>query len=140
MSESRKVYIRPSVFFAFIDRAHPKHTQATGYFRYFGQEKYSVFTDSMCIISAYTQIYEKISPSLAKDFLRSMWIGNINILIPEESELKAALKALVTYRSTELTFPEAISAVLANRNSISSICTFDYLHPLFGQTLFYLPI
>lgn len=137
---SKKIFIDHSVFFAFIDRAHPKHTEAIAFFRYFAQESYRIFTDTQNIIKAYEKIYADISPSLAKDFLRTMWLSDINIIYPEQSDIKAALKALVNFRSTDLTFVQAQMAVLAVRRDIAQICTFDYLHPLFGLTVFYLPI
>ena len=137
---TKKVYIEASVFTAFIDRAHPKHETASAYIRYFGQEEYALFTDIHAIMSAYKQIYDNISPSLAKDFLRTLFLSNLNIIYPEEQEIKAALKTLITFQITDLTFDKALSAVLANKRNINQICTFDYLHSLFGQSLFYLPI
>jgi len=137
---SKKVYIAPSGFYAFIDRSHPKHEHASAYFRYFGQEEYSLYTDSIGLNEIYDQIYKEISPSLGKDFMRTVFLGDINILYPEESDIKAALKTLTTYQSAELTFSQALMAVLANKRGISQIFTFDYLHPLFGQNVFYLPI
>ena len=137
---SRKVYIDPSVFIAFIDRAHPKHAQAAAFFRYFAQEKYQVFTSYLSIEEAYRSIYEKISPTLGRDFLRALVLGNINILYPDESDMKAALKTLINFRNAELSFKDAQMAVMAERNGIPQICTLDYLHPLFGLTSFYLPI
>jgi predicted nucleic acid-binding protein len=137
---SKKVFIAPSIMVAFVDRAHPKHEQASAFFRYFAQEEYLLFTDTPSMMASYEQIYREISPSLAKDFLRTLALSNINVIHHDESDMKAALKALVNYQSTELTFQEALMAVLANRRGISQICTFSYLHPLFGQSLFYLPI
>ena len=139
MAISKKVFITESVFFAFIDRAHPKHSQATAFFRYFAQEQYHLYTSHFNLEKAYSQITEKISISLAKDFLRSISLGSINILYPDESDMKTTIKTLVNY-PTELTFSEALTAVLADKKSISQICTFEYLHPLFGLTVFYLPI
>ena len=137
---SKKVFVARSGFYAFIDRAHPKHDQATAYFQYFAQEGYTLFTDLATLIDIYNQIYKEISPSLSKDFLRTIFLGNINIIYPDESDARAALKTLVNYQSTELTFGQALRAVLANRRGVSQIFTFDYLHPLFGQSIFYLPI
>jgi predicted nucleic acid-binding protein len=77
---------------------------------------------------------------LAKDFLRTVFLSNINVIFPDESDIKAALKTLINYQSTELTFGQALRAVLANRRGVGQIFTFDYLHPLFGLTVFYLPI
>lgn len=137
---SKKVYIAPSAFYALIDRANAKNEQASAFFRYFGLENYTLFTDSQSLTEAYNHIYKEISPSLAKDFLRTISISNVNIIYPEESDIKAALKTLVTYQSTELTFSQSLRAVLANRRGISQIFTFEYVHPLFGQSAFYLPI
>jgi predicted nucleic acid-binding protein len=137
---SKKVFVAPSGFYAFIDRAHPKYEQASAYWRYFAENNYSVFTDTQCLIDVYNHVYKEISPSLAKDFLRTVFLGNLNIIYPEERDMKSALKTLVNYQSTELTISHALRAVLANRRGVSQIYTFDYLHPLFGQTVFYLPI
>jgi predicted nucleic acid-binding protein len=138
--QSKKVYLTPSGFIAFVDRAHPKHEHAAAFFRYFGLEKYTLYTDIVAITNTYNRIYSSISPSLAKDYLRTIFLGDINIIYPEENEIKAALKTLVNYQSTELTFDMALMSVLANRRGISQIFTFDYLHQLFGQTTFYLPM
>lgn len=140
MITSRKVFIESSVFYAFINRAHVKYPQAAAYFRYFAEHKYQVFTSYPVIGEVYEQIYEKISPSLAKDFLRGVMLSSLNILYPTESDTKAALKTLINYQSTELTLRDSQTAVLSNRNSISQICTFDYLHPLFGLNSFNLPL
>lgn len=137
---SKKVFMEASIFVSFIDRAHPKHEQAAAYFRFFAEEEYMIFTDILSLVEAYNTIYKDVSPSLAKDFMRVISLSNVNILYPEEMDSKAALKALVTYQSTDLTYPKALSAVLAQKRGITQICTFDYLHPLFGQMLFYLPI
>ena len=136
---SKKVYIEPSGFYAFVDRGNPKHEQAAAYFRYFAEEGYVLFTDCQTITESYNHIYREISPSLAKDFLRTIFLSDINIIYPEERDIKAALKTLVNFQSTELTFSKATKAVLANRRGISQVFTFDYVHPLFGQNAFYLP-
>ncbi len=139
-SQSKKVFVEADAFYAFVNRAHEKYPQASAYFRYFAQQKYQVFTSYPAILETYSQIYEKISPALAKDFIRGISLSSVNIIYPAESDLKAALKTLINYRNSELTFPGAQSAVLANRGSISQICTFEYLHPLFGQSAFFLPM
>lgn len=140
MTSSKRVFIAPDMFFAFIDRAHAKHIHAAAFFRYFAQENYILFTNIVSINNAYHDIYHQISPSLAKDFLRALSLGTINILYPDDTDTKMALKALINYTSTELTFEESLMAVLAYKRNVHSICTFGYLHPLFGQNVFYLPI
>jgi len=137
---SKKVYIEASAFYAFVDRAHLKNEQTAAFFRYFGEQEYTLFTDTGTLNEAYNRIYKEISPSLSKDFLRTIFLGNINIIYPEESDIKAALKTLVSYQSTELNFSQSLRAVLANRRGINQIFTLEYLHPLFGQSVFYLPI
>ena len=140
MALSKKVFLASSVYRAFIDRAHPKHDQASAYLRYFAEEEYYLFTDPSSLLDAYRQIYADVSPSLAKDFMRTMYLSTVNILYSEERDYKAALKTIVNYKSTDLTFEKALMAVLCARRDITQICTFDYLHPLFGQSVFYLPI
>ena len=137
---SKKVFIEASVLYAFINRADPKYPQAAAYFRYFSQEKYQIFTSYPVVDEVYKKIYEKISPSLAKDFIRGMSLSSMNILYPTESDLKASLKTLINFQNTDLTFRDSQTAVLANRNSISQICTFAYIHSLFGISTFNLPI
>ena len=138
--QSHKVFIESDIFYAFVNRAHIKHPQAGAYFRYFAENKFQVFTSYPVIDEVYEQIYEKISPSLAKDFLRGLSLSSVNVLYPNDSDLKAALKALINYQNTELTFKDSQTAVLSNRNYINQICTFKYLHPLFGLTSFNLPL
>lgn len=140
MLVSKKVFIEPSVIMSFIDRAHPKHEQTDAYFRYFGQEEYQLFIDYNSLIEAYNQIYKDISPSLAKDFLRCIELSNINLLYPDDSDAKAALKTLVNFKSLELSYPKALVAVLCYRKNIPQIYTHDYIPNLFGLTLFYLPL
>lgn len=139
-NQSKKVFIESGVFYAFINRAHAKYPQAAAYFRYFAQENYQVFTSYPVLEKVYEELYEKISPSLAKDFIRGLSLSSINILYPTESDLKASLKTLINYRNTELTFRSSQTAVLSNRNYINQVCTFEYLHPLFGLTAFFLPL
>lgn len=137
---SKKVYLAPNSLYAFIDRAHDNHAQSSAYFRYFSEEEYLLYIDSINLNQAYDIIFQKMSPSLAKDFLRIVSLSDINIINPEDSEVKATFKTITNYNSLDLTFSEAIMAVIASKRNISQICTFDYLHPLFGLNTFYLPI
>jgi predicted nucleic acid-binding protein len=137
---SKKVFLAPSCLYAFIDRAHEKHAQASAYFRYFSQEEYMLYIDSINLNETYNIIYEKMSPSLAKDFLRIISLSDINIISPEESEIKATFKTIANYNSIDLKLSEAVMAVVASKRNILTICTFDYLHPLFGLNTFFLPI
>jgi len=137
---SKKVYLAPSSLYAFIDRAHDKHQQASAYFRYFSQEEYMLYIDALNLNETYDIIYKKMSPSLAKDFLRIVSLSDINIISPEEAEIKATFKTISSYNSLDLTFSEAVMAVVASKRNITTICTFNYLHSLFGLSTFFLPI
>lgn len=136
---NRRLFIRSSVFVAFIDRTHPKHAQATACFGYFAQEKYQLYTSYINIADTYRAIFEDISPFLARDFLRAITLGSINILYPTDADMKATVKALVASRSNELNFADAQSETLAYRNSITQMFSFDPMHLLFGLTSFVLP-
>lgn len=137
---SKKVFLSADVFCAFIDRAHAKHEQASAYIRYFAQEEYFLFTDILSLNLVYDQIYKDISTSLAKDFMKTISLSTINIIFPDESDLKATYKTILLSNSNELTFLKALISVLAEKRHIGQICTFEYLHPLFGISLFYLPL
>lgn len=138
--QSRKVFLAPDIFVAFVDRAHPKHLHATAFFRYFHQEQHFLYTNPQNIMDAYTIIQKRISPFLAKDFIKALSLGSINMLYPEEPDLKLAYKTVLSSSSQDLSMNEAIMAVMAERRSIPQVCTFEYLHPLFGLTTFFLPI
>jgi len=140
MIQSKKVFITASVMFAFVDRAHPRYEQASAYFRYFSEKEYTLFTDSLNIVETYNQIYKDISPSLAKDFLRTIALSGINVIYHDALDSKAALKALVNFKSTELTYPQALMQVLAERRGVPQIYTFEYIPFLFRLSQFYLPI
>jgi predicted nucleic acid-binding protein len=137
---SKKVYLAPSAIYAFIDRANTKHAQAVAYFRFLSQQEYILYIDTVNLNEAYNLIYKKMSPGLAKDFLRIMTVSDVNVISPEDKEIKATFKTIQNYNSLTLTFSEALMAVIASRRNIMQICTFDFLHPLFGLETFFLPI
>lgn len=137
---SKKVYIAADGFVAFIDRAHVKHVHTSAFFRYFAQEHFQLYTTVVSLNDTYNTIYNTISPSLARDFLRTMALSNINILYPETSDVKTAIKTIETSTSVDLTFSKALTAVICNKRNIPQVVTFDYLPSLFGIQVFYLPV
>jgi predicted nucleic acid-binding protein len=138
--QSKKVFVASDILFIFIDRAHPKHIQSAAFFRYFAQQRYQLFTSVVSVNQVYQQIYDKISPSLAKDFIKALALSSINVIYPEEADFKTTTKTLSTYNSNELNFEEALMTVLCHKKNIPQICTFNYFHRIFGLTPFYLPI
>src|SRR4030067_878072 len=133
----RKVYLAPDVMSAFVDRANPKHDQATAFFRYFAPEGYHLYTDNISIYDTYRRIENDISASVAKDFLRTIGVSSISILHPDESDMRAATKFYLNDKSGDLTYQKAIMAVLADRRGIGQVATFEYLHAVFGLGIFY---
>lgn len=125
---------------AFVDRVHKKHVQATAFFRYFAQEQYQLYTNPLTVNETYMTIYNTISPSLARDFLRATDLSGINIIFPENADIKAAIKIIETSNSVDLTFSKALMAVMCNKKSIPQIMTYEFLHALYGLQLFYLPV
>ena len=136
---SKKVFIAPDAFIAFIDRGHPKHLHASAFFRYFAQNQYQLYTTIVSLDEAYLELYHSISPSVAKDFVRAIELSSINIIYTEESDLKRTMRAVTTSQSVELTFSKALMAIICNKKSIPQICTFSYSPALFGLQTFYLP-
>lgn len=139
-TQSKKVYLAPSSFIAFIDRAHKKHAQSAAFFRYFAEEQYRLHTDVIVLNEVHRLIHSQISPGLSQDFLRTISFSDINIIYPQEADMKAAIKTVSNYRSPDLTFEKALMAILCIKRDIGQIATFDYLPSLFGLTTFYLPI
>lgn len=137
---TKKVFLAPDIFLAFVDRAHPKYIHAAAFFRFFGQENYYLYTSTSVLAQAHQKIHETISPALAKDFLKAVSLGTINLVYPEDPDVKLTLKTLISYSSQELQMDEALMEAMCSRRNIAQICTFSYLHPLFGLTAFYLPI
>lgn len=137
---SKKVYISGDGFVAFIDRGHPKHVHASAFFRYFAQESFQLYTTFASIDETYMDLYRNISPALAKDFLRAIYMSSINIIYPESADVKSAIKTVATSNLVELTFSKALVSVICNKRSIPQVCTFEYLPSLFGLQVFYLPV
>jgi len=137
---SKKVYIASDGFVAFIDRGHAKHVHASAYFRYFSQESFQLYTSFVTMNETYEELYKNISPALAKDFLRAMYMSSVNILYPEPPDIKSAIKIVATSSSIELTFSKALMSVLCNKRSIPQVYTFEFLHTLFGLQTFFLPV
>lgn len=137
---NKKVLVGPDVFVAFIDRANPRHLHAGAFFRYFAQERYNLFTTALIINNVYQTLSTNISQAVAKDFIKALTLGSINILPLDESDIKLTFKTLLSPSGTEASFGETLMQAMASRRNITQICTFSYLHPLFRLSTFYLPI
>jgi predicted nucleic acid-binding protein len=139
-TNSKKVYLASDIFVSFLDRTHSKHNEISAFFRYFAIEKYHLFTDSINIYEAYSNISKNLSITVAKDFLRTVTISNITIFYPDESDMKSVYKIYLNDRTTDLTFAQAVMAVMADRKGIPQIATSTFIHTLFGLSVFYIPI
>lgn len=136
---SKKVFVTAGVFFAFLDRNHPKHREAGAFFRYFAKEKFQVITSIQMVVKTYNQLREHMSYSAAKDFVRSIYLGNIEILRPGEEEEKAALKLLFSDQYFDFPLEQAIINVLADRHNIPQVCSFEYIRFYLDVNPFLLP-
>jgi predicted nucleic acid-binding protein len=139
MAASKKVFLTPSVLFALLDRNHPKHSQADAYFRFFAKEQYQLFVTISSVVRTYNDIRKHMSYSIAKDFLRAMFVGNIQIVYPDEPTTRATLKLLLSDTQYEISFEQALTNVSADRRQISQICSFEFSRFYFGINLFTLP-
>jgi predicted nucleic acid-binding protein len=136
---SKKVFLSSSVMFAFVDRNHPKHQQASAYLRYFAQEKFQVYSSLSAVIHTHNDLRKHMSYSIAKDFIRAMFVGNIEIIYPDEAATKNALKLMLSQAQQDLSFDQILMNVLADKHGISQICSFETSRFYFGITLFNLP-
>ena len=141
MLRSKKVFIGSSVFYAFIDRGHPKHAQAEAFFRYYAQESFQLYTSLPEVISTHENLQKNVGYATARDFLRTVFLGNIEVIYPEESETKNALKlALAGSGSSQaVTFEQALSNTISDKRRIPQIASFDYSQFYFGIEPFTLP-
>lgn len=133
-----KVFIAEDAFVAFIDRAHPKHLHAGAFFRYFAQEHCFLYTNISVLAATHQKISDTVNETVAKDFLKALSFSSITILSPDDSEIKTAMKVVVG--TSEISMSEALMLVMSERRGISSVCTFQPLHQLFGIKTFYLPV
>ncbi len=140
MTEQNKVYLAGDVIYAFIDRTHAKHDQAAAFFRYFSMENYQLATDVVTLYDTFTILSQDVSPTIAKDFIRSMYISSVTIFYPTEADMKAALKTYLSDKTGDLTLGKTLMAVLADKNRIPQIATFEYIHAVFGLSIFYIPL
>jgi predicted nucleic acid-binding protein len=139
-TSSKKVYIAADLLVAFTDRSHPKHNQAAAFFRYFSIDEYHLFTDAVSLYEAYSRISADMSPSIAKDLLRTIYMSNVTIYYPDEADMKAALKIYLNDKTGDLTLGKTIMAVIADRKGIPQVATFEYIHAMFGLSVFYIPL
>lgn len=137
---SKKVLIAADVFLAFIDRANPRHLHASAFFRYFAQEHYILYTTPLIVSTTYQELSSRISPAVAKDFVKALTLSSIAVCSPDEGDMRLTCKTLLSSIGSEASFDETFMQSVANRRNITQICTFGYLHPLFRLTTFYLPI
>jgi len=139
MARSKKVYITQSAFFALIDRNHPKHPQAEAYFRYFAQEGFHLYTAIFTLNNVYEQLKKHISYSIAKEFIRSVYVGNIEVIYPDNPTTRTALKLILGGQGPDLELEQALINVISDRKQIPYICTLDQGQYFFGVQPFSLP-
>lgn len=139
MTQSKKILLTSSVLFSFIDRLAPKHSQAEAFMRYFAQEQYHVLVASVTIVETYKLLKENISYSLAKDFLRTIFLGSIEVIYPDEILTKTAIRLVLSNSGQDLDFDQALINVMADKNQIHAIASFEYSNFYFGIQPFSLP-
>lgn len=139
MTTSKKIFLTPSVIFAFIDRNDPKHRQASAYFRYFAQEKCHLYIALPSVVRAYNNLRQHMSYSIAKDFIRAIFVGNVEIVYADEAATKMALKLILSETAQNLSFDQALINVLADRHQVPQIYSFEYSNFYFGIQSFTLP-
>lgn len=136
----KKVIIASHVFTAFIDRSHPNHGQAVAFFRYFSEEQYEVNTVLTTLIHTYQDIQETMGQSVAREWLKNMFLGSIQIIYPDETTVKTAIKLIMTTKNYNITIDQAIMNVVADKRHILSIATFEFFPFFFGVKPFTLPL
>lgn len=136
----KRVIVSPGVLVAFIDRAHPNHGQAVAFFRYFSEERYEITIVLTSLIGIYENLQEYIGLSVAHKWLKSIFVGTIHIVYPDEQTVKAAVKLMLSTGSYNITIDQAVMNVTADRQNIAQIATFEFFPFFFGVKPFTLPL
>jgi predicted nucleic acid-binding protein len=139
ITHSKKVLLAPSAFFSFIDRNHPKHSTSRAYFRYFANEGYRLFTTANTVTITYNQLQKHMSYSIAKTFLRTIYLGDVDIIYPDEAMTKSALRLIFSNTGGAIGFEQALINAVADRLQIPLIVSFEYSTNYFGVSAFTLP-
>ncbi|MBI5621079.1 hypothetical protein HY949_04815 [Candidatus Gottesmanbacteria bacterium] len=137
---NKRVIVSGQVFVAFVDRAHPNHGQAVAFFRYFSEERYEITIVLTSLLSIYETLGDHIGLSVAHKWLKSVFMGTVQIIYPDEQTVKAAIKLILTTNSYNITIDQAIMNVVADRRRIPTIATFEFFPFFFGIKPFMLPL
>ena len=136
----KKVIISNQVFFAFIDRSHQNHGQAVAFFRYFTEEQFELYTVLFSVAATYQDLQDHIGLSIARNWLKSIFLGNIQIAYPDEATIKAAIKLITSTYNYNITIDQAVMNVVADKKGIPFIATFEFFPFFFGIKPFTLPL
>lgn len=140
VQNDKKVIIASHVFTAFLDRLHPNHGQAVTFFRYFSEEQFEVHAVLYTILITYHDIQETMGQSIAREWLRSMFLGSIQVIYPDEATIKTAIKLIMTTKNYNVTIDQAIMNVVADKKHIPFLATFEFFPFFFGVKPFTLPL
>lgn len=130
--QSRKIFIDSSVLVAFIDRADPNHRKAVQSMENLARLGYQLYTSYQNVVETYVALSREIGQSVALDFLQASLQSDIEILLPQKSDLITIYRMLRSNRDRQIALREAMNANLMQKRGIMQILSFSYWHNLFG--------
>lgn len=135
MAQPQSIFIDTSAFLAFIDRADINHIKSVRVFELLARHNFQVYTSNLIVVQTFSRLEKDLGFSLAKDFLKTILEGNIQVLHPTESDLKAAYRFLKLNPERQISLMEVVNTHLMDKVRVVSILTFSYWHNLMGTSI-----
>lgn len=136
MAGSKKVFIDSSVLYSFVDRADANHAQAVRAIEQLSRQQTQLYTSIQAVQETYTAINRELGSVLGIEFLQATIESSIEVLYPQKAELVSAYRLIKLNLSRQVSFKEAITAVLMQKRGIFQILTFTYWQNLLGSSVY----
>jgi predicted nucleic acid-binding protein len=122
---SRAVMIDTGAFIALVDPQNSNHQNAVECLNEITKFHLPVFVPLPIIYESYKKMLYDMGQPIAKQFLKAVLSGQVNIVRTIEGDEKAAQGLLERYKDLGLTLSDAASMVLMTRLGIAKSFSFD---------------
>lgn len=132
---SRKIFLESSIFEAFIDRSNTKHQQSVEMLNRLAKDRCLLFTSLQVVEEVFDFLMAKVSQVVAFEFLQAILESNIELIYSNRSDVSSVYKLTMEYKEKQISFKEALSTVLMQKNNIPRIATFRFWNNLEGTSV-----
>lgn len=131
---SKKVFIDSSLFYAFIDRGDPNHSQAAKIMEQLSRQGSILYTSLQSVQDTYSALNDKMGMVLSHEFIQTIMESNIEILYPQRSDLISAFRLIKQNKGKQISLKEALISILMQKRNIPQIAAFTPWHNLLGSS------